>query len=123
MTEPVPTPVGQPRARGRTDQGPRHPGILALGGLAANDFKRDFDVVARGMGIGADLFMRFPNKSGELCLDDALVLDVYLHREAETAALARTYAHGASHLGLGRVFLLRLGNEIECAAEAGGIAG
>src|SRR4029077_14525166 len=46
----------------------------------------------------------------------------HLHREPEPAALARANGDGASDFGFARVLVVMLGDEVESAAEARGIA-
>ena len=57
--------------------------------LTSDHFERDVHVVACGMRIGTDLFMRLPDERGELGLREALVLDAHLHRETETTCAGR----------------------------------
>src|SRR5712692_3596489 len=95
---------------------------ISLEGLTANDLEGDVDVAARGMRVGADLFVRFPGERDELGLRNALVLDAHLHREAETAGFARADRHGAGDLGVGGVALLPPCDEVERPAKAGRIA-
>src|SRR4029079_5525220 len=52
----------------------------------------------------------------------ARVLDAHPHRETEPSALARANRHGASDLRARGVALLLLRDEVERAAEAGGVA-
>jgi len=74
---------------GSSAAGTRQPVIASMSPsrsarLAAHDFECHVDVAACGMGIGANLFVRFPNNGGEFCLSDALVIDAHLHYEAKT---------------------------------------
>src|SRR5207302_2968720 len=87
--------------------------------LTADHLEGDIHVAARGVRVGADLFVRFPGERGELGLRNAPVLDAHLHREAETASFARADRHGAGDPGLGGVALLLLCHEVERTAEAG----
>src|SRR5258708_34188781 len=66
--------------------------------------------------------MRLLGEGGEFRLRQALVLDAQGHREAEAAAIARADRHGTGDLGLARVLLLLLGDEVEGAAEARGVS-
>src|SRR5207247_9106921 len=91
--------------------------------LTADHLEGDIHVAARGVRVGADLFVRFPGERGELGLRNAPVLDAHLHCEAETASFARANAHGAGDPGLGGVALLLLCHEVERTAEAGRITG
>src|SRR5207302_2910232 len=91
--------------------------------LTADHLEGDIHVAARGVRVGADLFVRFPGERGELGLRDAPVLDAHLHREAETAAFARADRHSAGDLRVGGVALLLLRHEVERTAEAGRITG
>src|SRR5512132_1215631 len=105
------------RAR-RGDQAPR-----ADCALGADHVEFDVHVVARRMRVGADLLVGFLHQLRQLDLRQALIFHSHLHRESEAAAVARTDRDGAGHLGLGGVLLVLLGNEIDRAAETGGIAG
>src|SRR5262249_2275243 len=71
------------------------------------------------MGIGADLLVRFLDECGEIGFPDGPVPAPHSYCQTETATLARTYRHRASHLGTGGVLLLLFGNEVERAAETG----
>src|SRR5258705_2828020 len=86
---------------------------LLLGGLTSDYFERDIHVAACSVRIRADLLMRFTDECSELGLRDALVLHAHLHREAETAAFARTDRNGAGDLGLCAVVLLMLSHEVQ----------
>src|SRR5579883_367535 len=90
---------------------------------AARHLELHVDIPSRRMGVGADLLMRLAGETRELGLRQALVFDLKLDGEAEAAAVARADRHGTGDPRLGRILLLLLGDEIERAAEAGGIAG
>src|SRR2546421_2131418 len=75
------------------------------------------------MRIRADLLVRLVHQALELRLRDATVLDLHLHGEAEAAAVARADSHRAGDFRFGGVALFLLADEIERAAEAGGVAG
>src|SRR6185437_8000012 len=89
---------------------------------AAAHRQLDRHVVARRMRVGADLLMRLLGEGGELGLRQVLVLNAQRDGEAEAAAVARTDRDRAGDLGLARILLLLLGDEIDVAAEAGGVA-
>src|ERR1700737_2336925 len=90
--------------------------------LPTDDLKLHVDIAARGVGIGADLFVGFLGQRRQIGLLQALVLDAQLDRYAEAAALTRADRNRAGDLGLGRVLLVLLADEVERAAETGGIA-
>jgi len=90
---------------------------------AAGRRKLNVDVVARGVRVRADLLVRFLRERGELRLRQRAILDLQLDRQPEATRLAGTDAHCRGHLGLAGVLLLALGDEIERAAEARGVAG
>src|SRR4051794_13543065 len=75
------------------------------------------------MRIRADLFVRFLREGCELGLGKALVLDVQLHGKSEAAALAWPDRDGARDRRTVRILLVLLGDEVERAAEAGGVTG
>src|SRR5262249_12216861 len=75
------------------------------------------------MRVGADLLVRLAHQALELRLRDASVLDLHLHGDAEAAAVARADGHRAGDRRLGGVALLLLADEIQRAAEAGGVTG
>ena len=87
----------------------------------SDDHEVRFDVAAGGVGIGADLFVRLRRQGREIRLRKGFVLDVQLDREAEAAALAGPDRHRTLDLRIGRVLAVLLGDEIERAAEAGGV--
>src|SRR5207248_10813357 len=97
--------------------------LLACADLCALDLEPDLDVAAGRMRIRTDLFVRLVDERDELRPGQALVLDVELDREAEPPAVARSDRHGAGHDRTLRVLLLLLGDIIERAAEASGVAG
>jgi hypothetical protein len=94
----------------------------AVASLTAGHLECHIDVAARRMRVGTDFLVRFPHEHGEIGLSNALILDVHLHREPKTTVLAHADRCRACYLGRRCVFLLLLGDEIERAAEAGGIA-
>src|ERR1700722_12309788 len=83
----------------------------------------DVDVAARGVAIGADLLVRLFRERLELRLRQARVGDVEHDGEPEAALLTRAYADSAFHRRFRCVLLVLLGDEVERAAEAGGVAG
>src|SRR6266852_1949646 len=91
--------------------------------LGSGDVELDRDVVARRVRIRADLLVRLAGERGELGLRQAPVLHAELHREAEAPAFARADRDRAGDARLGSVLLLALADEVERAAEAGGVAG
>src|SRR5207247_9320885 len=91
--------------------------------LGSGNFELDADVVARRVRVRADLLVRLARERGELGLRQAPVLHAELHRQTEAAAVARADRDRAGDARLRPVFLLPLADEVERAAEAGGIAG
>src|SRR5260370_12879034 len=75
------------------------------------------------MRVGADLLVRIADQGVERRLLQALVLDPHLDGEAEAAAVARSDRDRTGDGRLRRILLLLLGDEIERAAETGGVAG
>ena len=90
--------------------------------LAADDIEGDVNVAARCMRIGADLFVSFLNEARQLGLRQAFVLDAHLNGEPEAAAVARADGCGTCHPGFARILLVLFRDEVEGAAEAGGVA-
>src|SRR5437867_9049502 len=91
--------------------------------LGSGNLELDGDIVARRVRVRADLLVRLARERGELGLRQALVLHAELHREAEAAAVARADRDCAGDARLRGVLLLPLADEVERAAEAGGVAG
>src|SRR5689334_18022781 len=91
--------------------------------LGPGDVQLDGNVVARGVRVRADLLVRLAGERRELGLRQAPVLHAELHREAESAALARTDRDRAGDPRLRGVLLVLLADEVERAAEARGVAG
>ena len=81
------------------------------------------DVAAGGVRGGAYPFVRLRRESGEFRLREALVLDVDLHGESKSTALARSDADFAGNGGLPRSLVILFSDEVECPAEAGRVAG
>src|SRR5689334_892159 len=90
--------------------------------LGPGNVQLDGNVVARGVRVRADLLVRLAGERRELGLRQAPVLHAELHREAESAALARADGDGAGDPRLRGVFLVLLADEIERAAEARRVA-
>src|SRR5437660_2198154 len=93
------------------------------GALRSGNLELDGDVVARRVRIRADLLVRLAGERGELGMGQAPVLHAELDREAEAAAVARADRDRAGDARPGGVLLLPLADEVERAAEAGGVAG
>src|SRR6267143_2237099 len=91
--------------------------------LRSGDLELDGDVVARRVRVRADLLVRLARERGELGLRQALVLHAELHRQAEAPTVARTDRDRAGDARLRGVLLVPLADEVERAAEAGGVAG
>src|SRR5882672_3756779 len=97
--------------------------LEVTGGLLADHLECDIHVAARGVRVRADLLVRLAHECGELVLRNALVLYLHLDGDAEAAAVPRADRDSRGDGGLGRIALRLLGDEVERAAEAGGIAG
>src|SRR5258708_21189092 len=83
-----------PQSRGSSSRAPQSRQWSGIQVLSADHFERDIHVAARGMRIGADLFVRFLGEPGEIGLPDALVLDAHLHGETAPATVARADRDG-----------------------------
>src|SRR3984957_9229329 len=81
------------------------------------------DVAARRVAIGADLLVRLFRQRLKYRLRQARVGHVEHDRQTEAALLARSDGDGAFHRRFRSVLFVLLGDEVERAAEAGGVAG
>src|SRR5580704_4033858 len=63
--------------------------------LPALDRELDRNIVPRSVRIGTDLLVRLPGESLELRLRERRVLDVQLHRDAESTRVARPDRYAA----------------------------
>ena len=68
-------------------------------------------------------FVRLLDERLEFGCRERTVDDRHLDGEFKPAGFARTYRNGASHRGARRILLVVLGDEVERAAETGGVAG
>ena len=80
--------------------------------LPTEDFEPDVHVAARCMRVGADFLVRLLNKTCQVVLRHTFVLDAHFDREPEAAAVARANGNRARNLGLARILLVLLGDEV-----------
>ena len=80
--------------------------------LPTEDFEPDVHVAARCMRVGADFLVRLLNKTCQVVLRHTFVLDAHFDREPEAAAVARANGNRAGDLGLARILLVLLGDEV-----------
>src|SRR4029077_16234088 len=85
-------------------------------------FELDVHIAAGGVRVRTDLLVRLFHQRLKQCLRQAAILDLHLDGDAKAATLARTNRGRASYLGIGGVVLLLLGDVVERAAKAGGVA-
>ncbi len=63
--------------------------LLMSSCVRTGDIERDIYVAACGMGVGADLLVRFPHQLGEFGLSDARFFNTHFDLEAKATAFAR----------------------------------
>src|ERR1700730_15577975 len=107
--------IGPGRSGFRVPRGWDH----ACPGSGSGDLELHVDVAARGMRIGADLLVRLARQRGQVGLRQAAILDPHLHRQAESAQLARTDRNGTGDSRLARVLFLLFRDEVERTAKTG----
>src|SRR5271163_657999 len=116
----MPAFAGMTELRRLTDRASRTPLRKTSGPVRDN---LDVDIAARRVAIGADFLVRLFRHRLKLRLRQAWVGHVEHDREAEAAFFAWADGDGAFHRRLRRVLFVLLGDEVERAAEAGGVAG
>src|SRR6185437_6916336 len=89
----------------------------------ALDLDLHVDIVARGVRIGTDLLVRFLGECRQLGSQQARILHLELDRKPEPAAVARADRYLGGDTRLACILLVLFADEVERAAEAGGIAG
>src|SRR5262249_37170772 len=97
--------------------------IWPMARLTACYFELDVHIATGGVRVGADLLVRLLDQPLKQCLRQIALLDLHLDGDAKAATLARTDRGRASDPGVGSVVLLLLGDVVERAAKAGGVAG
>src|SRR5215467_9802311 len=96
--------------------------IWPMARLTADYFELDVHIAAGGVRVGADLLVRLFDQLLKKCLRQTAILDLHLDGDAEAATLARTDRGRASDPSVGGGVLLLLGDVVERAAKAGGVA-
>jgi hypothetical protein len=97
-------------------------GVKAPDPLAANDLEGHVYIPAGGVRIRTNLGMGLLDEPLKVSLRKGLVFDVHPHCKAKAAPFARADGDSTRHLGLARILLVLLTDEVQGAAKASRIA-